>query len=47
MLVDPEKTTHLGKPVGKDSSLSSWQGDQWKMAAVRPGVGTPMIHSST
>ena len=31
MLIDPEKTTQLGKPVGKDSSLSSWQGDQWKI----------------
>jgi PQQ-dependent dehydrogenase (methanol/ethanol family) len=31
MLVDPEKTTQLGKPIGKDSSLSSWQGDQWKI----------------
>jgi lanthanide-dependent methanol dehydrogenase len=30
MLVDPEKTTELGKPVGKDSSLKTWQGDQWK-----------------
>jgi PQQ-dependent dehydrogenase (methanol/ethanol family) len=30
MLVDPEKTTTLGKPVGKDSSLASWEGDQWK-----------------
>jgi PQQ-dependent dehydrogenase (methanol/ethanol family) len=29
ILVDPEKTTHLGKPVGKDSSISTWQGDQW------------------
>jgi alcohol dehydrogenase (cytochrome c) len=28
--VDPEKTTALGKPVGKDSSLKTWQGDQWK-----------------
>lgn len=27
---DPEKTTELGKPVGKDSSLKTWQGDQWK-----------------
>jgi PQQ-dependent dehydrogenase (methanol/ethanol family) len=25
-----DKTTSLGKPVGKDSSLSTWQGDQWK-----------------
>ncbi|MCA8880338.1 MAG: methanol/ethanol family PQQ-dependent dehydrogenase [Rhodobacteraceae bacterium] len=31
MLVDPEKTTQLGKPVGKDSSLNSWEGDQWKI----------------
>jgi alcohol dehydrogenase (cytochrome c) len=31
ILVDPEKTTALGKPVGKDSSLSTWQGDQWKI----------------
>jgi lanthanide-dependent methanol dehydrogenase len=25
-----DKTTSLGKPVGKDSSLSTWEGDQWK-----------------
>jgi PQQ-dependent dehydrogenase (methanol/ethanol family) len=31
MLFDPEKTTELGKPVGKDSSLKTWQGDQWKI----------------
>ncbi|RMC35564.1 methanol/ethanol family PQQ-dependent dehydrogenase [Paracoccus alkanivorans] len=31
MLVDPEKTTHLGKPIGADSSISSWEGDQWKI----------------
>jgi lanthanide-dependent methanol dehydrogenase len=30
-LMDPEKTTHLGKPVGKDSGISTWQGDQWKI----------------
>ncbi|MDZ7734740.1 MAG: methanol/ethanol family PQQ-dependent dehydrogenase [Gammaproteobacteria bacterium] len=24
MLVDPQKTTHLGKPIGKNSSLNSW-----------------------
>ena len=24
-------TTSLGKPVGKDSSLKTWQGDQWKI----------------
>ncbi|MCS5601594.1 MAG: methanol/ethanol family PQQ-dependent dehydrogenase [Paracoccus sp.] len=31
MLVDPEKTMELGKPIGKDSSLNSWEGDQWKI----------------
>ncbi len=30
-LIDPEKTTSLGKPVGKNSSTSTWQGDQWKI----------------
>ncbi|MCW2272656.1 PQQ-dependent dehydrogenase, methanol/ethanol family [Rhodoblastus acidophilus] len=30
ILFDPEKTTALGKPVGADSSLKTWQGDQWK-----------------
>src|SRR5258706_2854169 len=31
MLMDPEKTTHLGTPVGKDSSLRTWQGEQLKI----------------
>jgi len=30
-LMDPEKTTQLGKPVGKDSGINTWQGDQWKI----------------
>ena len=30
-LIDPVKTTALGKPVGPDSSLSTWQGEQWKI----------------
>jgi len=30
-LIDPQKTTSLGKPVGPDSSLKTWQGDQWKI----------------
>jgi lanthanide-dependent methanol dehydrogenase len=30
-LMDPDKTTELGKPVGKDSGLATWQGDQWKI----------------
>ena len=29
--VDPVSTTELGRPVGKDSSLKTWQGDQWKI----------------
>jgi PQQ-dependent dehydrogenase (methanol/ethanol family) len=31
MLVDPEKTTVLGKPIGANSSLDSWEGDQWQI----------------
>jgi PQQ-dependent dehydrogenase (methanol/ethanol family) len=33
MLFDPKKTinANLQKPVGKDSSLDSWKGDQWKL----------------
>jgi len=30
-LLDPQKTTHLGKPVGKDSGTNTWQGEQWKI----------------
>jgi PQQ-dependent dehydrogenase (methanol/ethanol family) len=30
-LIDPEKTTELGKPVGADSSTKTWEGDQWKI----------------
>ena len=30
-LMDPEKTTSLGEPVGKDSGTSTWEGDQWKI----------------
>ncbi|MDO5631889.1 MAG: methanol/ethanol family PQQ-dependent dehydrogenase [Paracoccus sp. (in: a-proteobacteria)] len=31
MLVDPETTMVLGKPIGADSSLNSWEGDQWQI----------------
>ncbi len=31
MCVDPQKTTSMLKPIGKDSSLKSWKGDQWKI----------------
>ncbi|KMO12240.1 methanol/ethanol family PQQ-dependent dehydrogenase [Methylobacterium platani] len=30
MLVDPDTTTELGRPIGRDSSLKSWDGEQWK-----------------
>ncbi len=30
-LIDPEKTTQLGKPVGPDSGTNTWEGDQWKI----------------
>jgi lanthanide-dependent methanol dehydrogenase len=30
-LIDPEKTTMLGKPVGKDSGINTWQGEEWKI----------------
>jgi PQQ-dependent dehydrogenase (methanol/ethanol family) len=31
ILVDPQKTTHLGEPVGENSSLKTWEGDQWQI----------------
>ena len=31
ILVDGAKTTSMLKPVGKDSSLKTWKGDQWKI----------------
>jgi len=31
IMVDPENTTELGEPVGADSSINSWEGDQWKI----------------
>ena len=31
MMVDPENTTAMLQPIGKDSSLKSWQGEQWKI----------------
>jgi len=31
LLVDPRRTTNLGKPIGANSSLSTWQGEQWKL----------------
>src|SRR5258708_6511194 len=30
-MVESGKTMALGKPVGKDSSIKTWQGDQWKI----------------
>jgi alcohol dehydrogenase (cytochrome c) len=30
-LMDGASTTHLGKPVGADSGLATWEGDQWQI----------------
>ncbi|HKD25519.1 MAG TPA: lanthanide-dependent methanol dehydrogenase XoxF5 [Xanthobacteraceae bacterium] len=30
-LIDPVKTTNLGKPVGPNSGTNTWQGDEWKI----------------
>ena len=37
---DYANTTELGKPVGKDSSIKSWQGDQWKIGGGDTGATT-------
>ncbi|WP_198174199.1 methanol/ethanol family PQQ-dependent dehydrogenase [Mesorhizobium xinjiangense] len=29
-LIDPENTTHLGEPVGPDSGMNTWEGEQWQ-----------------
>jgi PQQ-dependent dehydrogenase (methanol/ethanol family) len=31
MLIDPQETTMMGQPVGADSSLKTWEGDQWQL----------------
>jgi alcohol dehydrogenase (cytochrome c) len=28
---NPQRTTHLGQPVGENSSLRTWEGDQWRL----------------
>lgn len=30
-LIDPRRTTHLGEPVGANSSIDTWEGEQWKI----------------
>ncbi len=30
-LLDPQKTTHMGRPVGPNSGTNTWEGDQWKI----------------
>ena len=29
MLLDPRKTTSLGKPIGPNTGVNSWEGDEW------------------
>ena len=31
LLVDPQETTHLGNPIGENSSLQTWEGDEWQV----------------
>jgi PQQ-dependent dehydrogenase (methanol/ethanol family) len=31
MLVDPRRTTHMGKAVGRNSSTDTWEGEQWEI----------------
>ena len=32
VMIDPQKTTMLGKPIGeRDLGVSTWDGDQWKI----------------
>ncbi len=31
ILIDPKTTTHMGKPIGKDSSLKTWEGNAWEI----------------
>jgi len=42
-LIDPAKTTHLGKPVGPNSGTNTWQGEQWKIG--RHHVGLVLVRS--
>ena len=43
MLIDPAKTTALGKPVGADSSLRPGKATSGRSAAARRGAGIPTI----
>jgi lanthanide-dependent methanol dehydrogenase len=31
MLVDPQETTHLGEPIGENTGIDSWEGDEWQI----------------
>ncbi len=41
ILFDPDRTTSLGKPVGKESSLKTWDGDQWRTGGGCAWGGSP------
>jgi len=51
MLINPSTTNDVRPtaktvPVGADSSLKTWQGDQWKIGGGNDvGVGTAMTRS--
>jgi hypothetical protein len=45
-LIDPQKTTHLGKPVGPDSGTNTWEGAiSGRSAGELLGAGFPTIRS--
>ena len=46
ILVDPQKTTDMGKPIGADSSVKTWQGQQWMNGGGRH-MGLDLVRSST
>jgi lanthanide-dependent methanol dehydrogenase len=31
MLVDPQETTQLGEPIGENTGIDSWEGDEWQI----------------
>ena len=46
-LIQPGKTTHLGKPVAADSSSQAGRATSGRSAAARPGAGSPTIRAPT
>ena len=47
IMVDPQKTTELGKPVGADSASRPGKAINGRSVAAAHGAGSPMTRSST